>query len=148
MRIVQVSGPDSRRSAGGFRHCLEEGSSMRLRDFRHGWRRGTLSVVTVALAAAGLAGVDLAVDVGTAQASTLTVNAVADSYIDSSNAGTNFGTAVWLTADASPTKYGYYKFNVTIPAGETITNVNFQCWAGSSNTKGLGLWTTSSTWSE
>jgi phosphatidylinositol-3-phosphatase len=121
---------------------------MRLRDFRHGWRHGTLSVVTVALAATGLAGIDLAVDVGTAHASTITVNASEDSYIDSSNPGTNFGTAVWLTADNNPKKYGYYKFNVTIPAGETITNVNFQCWAGSNNSKGLGLWTTSSTWSE
>src|SRR5215475_7470106 len=105
VRIVQVSGPDSRRSTGGFRHCLEEGSSMRLRDFRQGWRHGTLSVVTVALAATGLAGVGLAVDVGTAHASTLTVSASEDSYIDSSNAGTNFGTAVWLTADNNPKKY-------------------------------------------
>src|SRR5262249_40904721 len=42
----------------------------------------------------------------------------------------------------------YYKFNVTVPAGETITHVDFKCWAGSSNSLGLGLWTTSSTWSE
>jgi hypothetical protein len=105
-------------------------------------------VLVLALAATGLAGVDLAVDVGTAQASTITVNAVADSYIDSSNAGTNFGAVSWLTADASPTKYGYYKFNVSIPVGETITRVDFKCWAGSSNSSGLGLWTTSSTWSE
>src|SRR5262249_61246450 len=108
---------------------------MRPRGFRHGWRHGTLSVVTVALAATGLAGVGLAVDVGTAHASTLTVNASEDSYIDSSNAGTNFGTAVWLTADNNPKKYGYYKFNVTIPAGETITSVNFQCWAGANTSK-------------
>jgi hypothetical protein len=97
---------------------------------------------------AALTGVDLAVDAGAAHASTLTVNAVEDSYIDSSNPATNFGTAVWLTADNSPAKYGYYKFNVTVPAGETITHVDFKCWAGSNNNQGLGLWTTSSTWSE
>jgi len=64
-------------------------------------------VLTLALATTGLVGVDLVVDAGTAYASTITVNAVADSYIDSSNPSPNFGTASWLTTDASPKKYGY-----------------------------------------
>src|SRR5215831_5640553 len=106
------------------------------------------AVLVVALAAATVAAVDLAVEAGPAQAGTSTVNAVEDSYVDSSNAGSNFGSAVWLTADNSPLKYGFYKFTVTVPAGETITHVDFKCWAGSNNSKGLGLWTTSSTWSE
>jgi hypothetical protein len=121
---------------------------MRPSDFPRWWRRATRSVLAVAVATTGLVGVDLALDAGTAHASTLTVNAVEDSYIDSSSPGTNFATASWLTADNSPTRYGYYKFNVTIPAGETITHVDFNCWAGSANNRGLGLWTTSSGWSE
>ena len=121
---------------------------MKPNDFLR-WRRCvTRSALTVALATTGLVGADLALDVSAAHASTITVNAAEDSYIDSSNPSTNFGTTVWLTADNRPTKYGYYKFNVTIPAGETITHVDFKCFAGSSNSKGLGLWTTSSTWAE
>lgn len=84
-------------SSGLFRRCLEEGSSMNLRGFRQGLRRGTQSVVIVSLVTMGMVGVDFAVNAGIAQASTITVNAVEDSYIDSSNPSSNFGTAVWLT---------------------------------------------------
>ncbi len=95
------------------------------------------------MVAAGVVAIPAAAD-----ASTLTVNAVEDSYVDSSNAASNFGSAVWLAADNKPLVYNFFKFNVTVPAGETITHVDFKCWAGSSNSRGLGLWTTSSGWSE
>jgi hypothetical protein len=77
-----------------------------------------------------------------------TASAVADAYTDSSHPQQNNGTDNWVRADASPAKYSYYKFNVTIPSGQVVTHADFRCWAGSSNVKGLKLWATSTGWSE
>jgi acid phosphatase len=106
------------------------------------------AAMVIAVVTAAVAAIDLTVEAAPAAASTNTVNAVEDSYVDSSNPGSNFGSAVWLTTDNNPLKYGFYKFTVSVPAGETITHVDFKCWAGSNNGKGLRLWTTSSGWAE
>ena len=77
-----------------------------------------------------------------------TASAIADAYTDSSHPQANHGTENWVRSDASPAKYSYYKFNVTIPSGQVVRHADFRCRAGSSNVKGLKLWATSTGWSE
>lgn len=77
-----------------------------------------------------------------------TATAVADAYTDSSQPQANHGTENWVRSDASPPKYSYYKFNVTIPSGQVVSHADFRCRAGSSNVQGLKLWVTSTGWSE
>jgi phosphatidylinositol-3-phosphatase len=77
-----------------------------------------------------------------------TFTAVADAFVDSSNPSVNHGADPSVSMDATPVEYGYFKFNVTVPAGEHITRATFSCYALSANPAGAGIWTTSSNWSE
>lgn len=82
-----------------------------------------------------------------AGATTTTYNTTADAFTASDLPNTVENTT-YVSMDASPLRYGYYKFAVTVPAGEAVTSAVFKCWPGSSNTSGMGLWTTTSGWSE
>ncbi|HKC26548.1 MAG TPA: alkaline phosphatase family protein [Jatrophihabitans sp.] len=102
-----------------------------------------LAVTTGALFGAVALGVSQAQH---ASADVLT-NASADASV-SAAAPTTVQNTGWLSMDASPTQYGYFKFDVTVPAGQTVTKALFECWAGSSSSAGAELWKTSSAWSE
>ena len=52
---------------------------------------------------------------------TVTLNAVADTYVASDTPATAFGTSTSLFADASPLKRTYVKFDLSALAGRTIT---------------------------
>ena len=54
----------------------------------------------------------------------------------------------WLGIDASPVRYSFFAFAVTVPPDSVVTSATFQCWAGSPNDYGASLWQTSSDWSE
>jgi len=82
-----------------------------------------------------------------AGATTTTYNTTADAFTASDLPNTVENTT-YVSMDASPLRYSYFKFAVTVPAGEAVTSAVFKCWPGSSNTSGMGLWTTSSGWSE
>jgi acid phosphatase len=105
--------------------------------------KGTLAALI--LACAGVSAVLLTA--APAGAGVTTYNAVADAFTASDLPGT-VENGTYVSQDGSPSRYGYYKFTVAVPAGEFITSAVFQCWAGSSNTAGMGLWSAASTWSE
>lgn len=67
--------------------------------------------VAISLAAALLGGTLLAT-VGAALAGAVTLNPVADTYVDSSTPGTNFGTRIYVRTDNSPVLNAYLRFDV------------------------------------
>lgn len=71
---------------------------------------------------------------GEATASTL----VADSYTDSSHRDTNYGDAAVVALDAGH-RHGYFKFDVSVPAGQVVTRALFRCWALNSNGAGASI---------
>jgi hypothetical protein len=52
-----------------------------------------------------------------------------------------------VTADGQPLRYGYFRFDVSVPADVLITAAEFRCFVGRS-WSGATLWPTSSDWSE
>ena len=79
---------------------------------------------------------------------TLTVEASADASVNAGQPNTNRGSAVWVTADGQPVRYGFFRFTVAVPADATVTDAEFRCLPGSDNDFGASLWSTSSTWDE
>src|SRR6266511_1387007 len=67
--------------------------------------------VAISLAAALLGGMLLAT-VGAATAGAVTLNPVADTYVDSSTPSSNFGTRIYVRTDNSPTLRAYLRFDV------------------------------------
>ena len=96
---------------------------------------GCVSAVVVHLSAAGAS-------------TTVTATAVADAFIDSAHPTTADGSGPWVSMDNKPSKYGYFKFNVTVPNGETVSHADFRCSAGSANAFGAQLWTAPTDWDE
>lgn len=86
----------------------------------------------------------------TAQAATttVTVSTDADAYVSSAAPRKRFGTADQVLVDASPTLRGYFRFTVSVPAGQAVQSAVFQCWAESSNASGGQLYPAGSGWSE
>jgi acid phosphatase type 7 len=105
--------------------------------------------LAVPAAVAALAIGALAATIGTtsATADVLSVTTTADAFIASDHPTTVENTT-WVSMDASPRRDGYFRFTVTVPSGQQVSSAQFRCWAGSTNSAGASLWTTSSTWSE
>lgn len=82
-----------------------------------------------------------------AGATVTTINTTADAFT-ASDLPTTVNNGTFVSMDNSPLRYGYFKFVVSVPAGEQVTSAVFKCWAGSSNSAGAGLWTTTSGWTE
>lgn len=82
-----------------------------------------------------------------ARADVITSAVVADSFIASDQPNTVLNTS-WVSMDASPARYGYFRFTVTVPAGQKVSSAEFRCYAGSSNSSGASLWAVAGTWSE
>jgi hypothetical protein len=72
----------------------------------------------------------------TAAVNSLTFIPVADTYVDSSNPTTNYGSKTTLRADGSPDVHSYLRFTVTGVSG-TITRVRLLIYANSSLSQGL-----------
>jgi hypothetical protein len=85
--------------------------------------RGRTAVVFLALATALLA------VHGESQApptETLNVVPVADAYVSSGSATTNFGTGLEIRADGSPTDSSFLRFTVTGVAGRTVQHARLR----------------------
>ena len=67
---------------------------------------------------------------------TVTLTVAEDSYVSGGSAGSNFGTAAVLGADASPAETSYLKFDLGSYAGRSITGATLQVRATSSGSTG------------
>lgn len=84
----------------------------------------------------------------TASTATYIFTPVADAYVSSSNAGTNYGLSAALNADASPDVHGYLRFHVADVVG-TITKATLKLYSSSSSSTGYQVRSlTSSAWEE
>jgi hypothetical protein len=80
----------------------------------------------------------------------MTLNPVADTYVNASSPGTNYGTSTSIRADGSPDEHSYLKFSVTgLPGGATIISAHLMIFANSSGTQGIrALAVADTTWGE
>ena len=67
----------------------------------------------------------------------MTFNPVADSYVDTSNASKNFGTATTIRVDGSPVVNSYLRFTVSGLSGKTISQVRLLIFANSASSSGI-----------
>lgn len=89
-------------------------------------RRAALAVLTVGVVtAAGLTAVASSDHLPTADATTATFTPTADTYVDSSAAGTNHGTSGQLGVDGSPVKRTFLRFAVSGVSG-TVTSARLR----------------------
>ena len=68
---------------------------------------------------------------------TATFNPEADSYVNSSSAGSNYGTLTALRVDGSPIVNSYLRFNVTALNGAAITRARLLLYMNSGSSAGL-----------
>jgi uncharacterized membrane protein len=91
----------------------------------------------------------VAVDLGQvapASAATLTINAVADSYVSGTSTGSNFGTSPTLIANATGPVYTHLMFTVTGSGG--ATSATLRVYSTSSGTVRTQVYAEPSTWTE
>ncbi len=82
-------------------------------------------------------------------APTLTFTPVADSYVISNSASTNYGTSTSLRVDASPVTRTYLRFTVAGLNGAAIQSAVLRVYANTSNKNGLSvLAEANNTWTE
>lgn len=80
---------------------------------------------------------------------TLTLTAVADTWVNSALPSTAYGSSTSLTADASPVSVSHLRFDVSTLAGKTVTGVRLRMrQVDASNTGGRVSRTSNTTWSE
>ena len=80
--------------------------------------------------------------------SAFTVTAFADSWVDGSAVGSNFGAAADMRVDGSPDRRGYVRFDVSGVAG-AVTSATLRVYANSSHSAGYEAQeVSSSTWGE
>ena len=73
----------------------------------------------------------------------------ADSYVNSSNPSSNYGSATALRADASPDLHSYARFTVSALGGAPITRVRLLFYMNSSSSAGMkALAVSDNTWGE
>src|SRR5829696_9708329 len=85
-----------------------------------------------AIAAGALLLTDRASGAGTA-----TLTPVADTYVKSDHPADRFGTRSDLKIDASPVYDVYLRFDVSVPAGETVTRATLRMFPTSSSSVGF-----------
>lgn len=76
----------------------------------------------------------------TAPATTITLNPVADAYVDGSKPGSKFGTATTLRADASPDLRSYLRFTVSGLSGN-VTRATLRLYSNSAHSSGYRIHT-------
>jgi hypothetical protein len=67
---------------------------------------------------------------------TVTLNATADSYVESGTTGTNYGTSTLLGVDSSPVEVSYLKFDLSAYAGRTLESATLQLRSAGSGSVG------------
>ncbi len=79
---------------------------------------------------------------------TLTINPVADAFVDQTNPGTNFGTAAQLRSDGSPIRRSYVRFNVQGLTG-AVGKATLRVYANSALAGGYNVYRVgNNSWSE
>ena len=73
-----------------------------------------------------------------APTSTVTLTATADTYVNGSSPGTQYGTSTTVWVDNSPVNVGYLKFNLAAYAGRTITAATLKVRTTTNSTSGSG----------
>src|SRR5215475_307529 len=118
-------------------------------------RRTTTRVgraVVTAVAVSGMLTTAGVVAVSPAAAGTTTFTPVADTYVDSGSAGTNFGTAVELVVDNSPVRRTFVKFTVsglTEPVTSATLRIHVRDVKGAGSSSGGSVkGMTDTSWSE
>ena len=113
--------------------------------------RVTRAVVTAA-AATGLLTASVVAVGPSAAAATTTFTPIADTYVDSGSAGTNFGTAVEVVVDNSPVRRTFVKFSVsglTEPVTSATLRIHVRDVKGAGSSSGGSVkGMTDTTWSE
>ncbi len=80
---------------------------------------------------------------------TLIFNPIADTYVQSDVATTNYGTYTYLKADASPDTQSFLRFNLQGLAGSTISSAALRMYANNASNIGYQVFgPTSSSWTE
>jgi hypothetical protein len=69
----------------------------------------------------------------------VTITPVADTYVNASSTGSNYGSATTLRLDSSPDVHAYLRFTVSGLSG-TITKVRLLLYANNSDSKGIQAW--------
>jgi hypothetical protein len=78
----------------------------------------------------------------------VTFTPVADTYVDASNAGTNYGNTTTMRLDGSPDVHAYLRFSVSGLSG-TITQVRLLLHSNNSDSSGIRAWgVANNTWGE
>jgi hypothetical protein len=62
---------------------------------------------------------------------------VADTYVNASSTGTNYGSATTLRVDGSPDEHSYLKFTVSGLNGATVVSAQLLIYANSSGSQGI-----------
>jgi acid phosphatase type 7 len=99
--------------------------------------------VTATLVAAGLSMQGAVVSAAT----TATVNASADAYVDSANTGVNYGTATTLKIDGSPVVRTFLRFDLRAQSG-TVSSAKLRIYAASPSGIGYQVARTGDAWTE
>lgn len=103
-------------------------------------------VLAVATSAAAIAAASLSN--GSASAASSTLTPVADTYVQSNLPASNFGTATGITLDGSPVTNGYLRFDVTVPAGETVARATLRVFATRKSSGFTAHGVTDTSWGE
>ena len=82
-----------------------------------------------------------------AASTTVTLTAVADTYISTASPNSNFGRAKTLAVSDS-TLRALLRFNVTLPAGSSVTNITLRLYSNTSVSGSLVVHPASDSWSE
>jgi hypothetical protein len=86
---------------------------------------------------------------GTSWAAISTFTAVADTEVRSESPNKNFGRATTLSVGGSPVRNAYLRFNVSIPAGEVVTNATVRLFSTSGSSAEIFIHqVASTTWGE
>src|ERR671914_1525142 len=88
-----------------------------------------------------------AVQVVRAVAATQTFGAVADSWVKSDSASSNYGTSTSLRVDAVPVARAYVKFDLSALAG-TVTKASLRLYATTGSRVGVSVRSSSAGWGE
>ncbi|MCL4251184.1 MAG: DNRLRE domain-containing protein [Anaerolineae bacterium] len=78
---------------------------------------------------------------------TLTLTAMADSYVNSSSSGSNYGSSTAIRTDNSPVINSYLRFEVPALSG-SITSATLRVYANSSSSVGYAVHGTTGAWDE
>jgi hypothetical protein len=91
---------------------------------------------------------DTPIPTATTASSSVTITPVADTYVNASSTGSNYGSATTMRLDSSPDVHSYLRFTVSGLSG-TITQVHLLLYANNSDSLGVQSWAVSdNSWGE